>query len=59
MYDRRYILRKNLAVFKDFDLETLDVKYDDLCLILLYSLPASYMSFRDTALYSLDTATIE
>lgn len=56
-------LEDHLAVFKEIvaDLETLEVKYDveDLALILLCSLPASYSSFRDTILYSRDTLTIE
>lgn len=42
-------------------LETLEVKYDqhDLVLILLYLLPFSYISLRDTILHSYDTLTID
>ena len=50
------------TTFKEIvaDLETLEVKYDeeDLGLILLCSLPNSYVAFRDTILYSCDTLTL-
>ena len=56
-------LEDHLTVFKEIvsDLETLEVKYDDedLGLILLCSLPASYSTFRDTILYSRDTLTLD
>ncbi|KAF3680130.1 hypothetical protein FXO38_02446 [Capsicum annuum] len=56
-------LEDHLFVFKEIvsDLETLEVKYDeeDLGLILLCSLPASYTTFRDTILFSCDTLTID
>lgn len=56
-------LKNHVAMFKEIviDLETLEVKYDakDLTLILLCSLPISYVSFRDTILYSRDTLTID
>ena len=52
-------LEYHLTVFKEnvYDLETMEVKYDeeDLGLILLCSLSYSYSTFRDTILYSLDT----
>ena len=42
------------------NLETLEVKYEeeDIGLILLYSFPVSYVTFRDTILYSRDTLTL-
>ncbi|KAF3641257.1 glutathione peroxidase family protein [Capsicum annuum] len=56
-------LEDHLSVFREIisDLKTLEVKYDeeDLGLILLYSLPASYSTFRDKVLYSRDTLTID
>ncbi|KAF3665063.1 Beta-glucosidase 13 [Capsicum annuum] len=59
---RRVSLEDHLFVFKKiiFDLETLEVKYDeeDLGLILLCLLPASYTTFRDIILYSHDTRSI-
>ena len=52
-------LEYHLTIFKEnvYDLETMEVKYDeeDLGLILLCSLSYSYSTFRDTILYSLDT----
>ena len=56
-------LDDRLTTFKEivFDLETIEVKYDeeDLCLILLCSLPLSYLSFSNTILYSRDTLSIK
>lgn len=56
-------LDDHLTMFKGIvaDLEILEVKYDeeDLALILLCSLPPSYMTSRDTILYSRDTLTVE
>nr|AAT44257.1 putative polyprotein [Oryza sativa Japonica Group] len=53
----------HLSAFKKIvaDLESMEVKYDeeDLCLILLCSLPSSYANFRDTILYSCDTLTLK
>ena len=42
------------------DLKTLEVKYEEehLELILLCSLPVSYVTFRDMILYSRDTLTL-
>ena len=42
------------------DLETLEVKYEEeyLGLMLLYLLPNSFATFRDTILYSRDTLTV-
>ena len=42
------------------DLETLEDKYEevDLGLMLLRSLPNSYVTFRDLILYSRDTVTL-
>lgn len=56
-------IEDDLIVFKEFlpDLETMNVKYDeeDLGLILLYSFPSTYMTFREIILYSSDTLTID
>lgn len=56
-------IEDNLTVFKEIiaDMEILKVKYDDkdLELILLYSLPSSYMSFRKTILYSRNTLIVD
>ena len=53
----------HLTTFKEIvsDLESMEVKYDeeDLVLILLCSLPHSYLNFRNTISYSHDTITIE
>ena len=53
----------HIYTFKEIvvDLETMVLKYDeeDLRLILLCSLPSSYLNFRDTILYSRDTLTLE
>ena len=55
-------LEEHLRTFKEIvaDLGTLEVKYEeeDLELILLYSLPISYATFKDTILYSHDTPTL-
>ena len=55
-------IESHLTVFKEIisDLEAMEVKHDDedLALILLCSLPASYSIFRDTILYSRDTLTL-
>lgn len=67
LYSHRFTeggsLEGHLSVFKEIvtDLETIDVEYDeeDLGLILLCSLPLSYVTFRDTILYSRDTLTID
>lgn len=52
----------HLLLFKEivFDLESMEVKYDDedLGFILLCSLPSSFSNFRDTILYSRDTLTL-
>ncbi|XP_022861535.1 uncharacterized protein LOC111381915 [Olea europaea var. sylvestris] len=56
-------LEDHLTMFKDIvtDFETLEVKYDqeDLVLILLCSLSPSYVTFRDTILYSQDILTVD
>ena len=56
-------VEEHLTTFKEIvaDLQTLEVKYEDedLGLILLCSLPASYATFRDTILYSRDTLTLD
>src|SRR5262249_29415528 len=56
-------LEDHLTIFKEIfsNLETIEVKYDeeDLCLILLCSLPSSYSTFRDTILYSCDNLIID
>ena len=53
----------HISTFKEIvvDLETIEVKYEEenLGLILLCSLPSSYMNFRDTILYSHETLTLE
>ena len=55
-------LEEHLTTFKEIvtDLETLEVKYEeeDLGLMLLCSLPNSYVTFKDTILYSRDTLTL-
>ena len=55
-------LEDHLTTFKKIvvDLETLKVKYEeeDLGLMLLCSLPNSYVTFRDAILYSRDTLTL-
>jgi len=52
----------HLSVFKEIvaDLGSMEVKYEDedLCLLLLCSLPSSYASFRDTILLSRDELTL-
>ena len=56
-------LEDQLTVFKEIVsyLKTVEVKYNenDLGLILLCLLPSSYVTFRDTILYSHDTLTLE
>ena len=56
-------LEEHLTIFKEIvsNLETMEVRYneEDLGLILLCSLPSSYMTFRDTILYSHDTLTLD
>lgn len=56
-------LEDHIIVFKEIvaDLEMLEVKYDkeDLVLILLCLLFGSYISFRNTILYSRDILTID
>ena len=53
----------HIFTFKEIvaDLETMEVRYDeeDFMLILLCSLPSSYITFRDIILYSRDTLTLE
>ena len=55
-------LEDHFTTFKEIvaDLETLEVKYEDedLGLMLLCSLSNSYVTFRDTILYSHDTLTL-
>jgi hypothetical protein len=52
----------HISVFKETvaDLTSMEVKFDDedLALLLLCSLPASYNNFRDTILYSHDELTV-
>jgi hypothetical protein len=52
----------HISVFKEIvaDLISMEVKFDDedLALLLLCSLPASFSNFRDTILYSHDTLTV-
>ena len=56
-------LEDHLTIFKEiiYDLETIEVKYDeeDLYLILLFLLPFSYANLRDTILYSHGTLTLD
>ena len=55
-------LKEHLTTFKEIvaDLETLEVKYEeeDLGLMFLCLLPNSYVTFKDTILYSPDTLTL-
>src|SRR5438105_4293391 len=55
-------LVNHLSTFKEIvsDLTAMEVKFDDedLALMLLCSLPSSYLNFRDTILYSHDTLTV-
>ena len=50
-------LKENIV----FGLETMKDKYneEDLTLILFYSLPSSYMTFRGIVRYSSDTLTLQ
>ncbi|KAG8476956.1 hypothetical protein CXB51_030500 [Gossypium anomalum] len=56
-------VHEHLTVFKEIlsNLEAMEVQYDkeDLRLILLYSLPPSYSTFRDTILYSRESLTVD
>ncbi|KAG8498774.1 hypothetical protein CXB51_005214 [Gossypium anomalum] len=56
-------VHEHLTVFKEIllNLEAMEVQYDkeDLGLILLCSLPPSYLTFRDTILYSRESLTID
>ncbi|KAK5839321.1 hypothetical protein PVK06_008098 [Gossypium arboreum] len=56
-------VHEHLIVFKEIlsNLEAMEVQYDkeDLGLILLYSLPPSYSTFRDTILYSRESLTVD
>ncbi|KAG8493024.1 hypothetical protein CXB51_010410 [Gossypium anomalum] len=56
-------VQEHLTVFKEIlsNLEAMEVQYDkeDLGLILLYSLPPSYSTFRDTILYSRKSLTVD
>ncbi|KAG8481491.1 hypothetical protein CXB51_026341 [Gossypium anomalum] len=56
-------VHEHLTVFKEIlsNLEAMEVQYDkeDLGLILLYSLPPSYSTFRDTILYSREFLTVD
>lgn len=62
-HDKSKSLVEKLVFFKEIiaNLKTLKVKYDeeDLMLILLCSLPVSYLSFIDMILYSHETLTVE
>ena len=64
-YVWRYVFRESSDCVKKkkivSDLESMEVKYDeeDLGLILLYSLPTSFATFRDTILYSRDSLTLD
>ncbi|KAH1038931.1 hypothetical protein J1N35_040674 [Gossypium stocksii] len=55
-------VHEHLTVFKEIlpNLEAMEVQYDkeDLGLILLYSLPPSYSTFRDMILYSRESLTV-
>ena len=55
-------MMNHLSIFKEIvsDLLSMEVKYDneDLALILLVSLPNSFVNFRDTLLYSRDELTL-
>ncbi|KAG8485682.1 hypothetical protein CXB51_019024 [Gossypium anomalum] len=56
-------VHEHLTVFKEIlsNLKAMEVQYDkeDLGLILLYSLPPSYSTFRDTILYSRESLTVD
>ncbi|KAG8488852.1 hypothetical protein CXB51_016759 [Gossypium anomalum] len=56
-------IHEHLTIFKEIlsNLEAVEVQYDkeDLGLILLCSLPPSYLTFRDTILYSRESLTID
>ncbi|KAG8472638.1 hypothetical protein CXB51_034574 [Gossypium anomalum] len=56
-------VHEHLTVFKEIlsNLEVMEVQYDkeDLGLILLFSLPPSYSTFRDTILYNRDSLTVD
>ncbi|KAG8491535.1 hypothetical protein CXB51_014880 [Gossypium anomalum] len=56
-------VHKNLTVFKEIlsNMEAMEVQYDkeDLRLILLCSLPPSYLTFRDTILYSGESLIVD
>ncbi|KAG8477766.1 hypothetical protein CXB51_027752 [Gossypium anomalum] len=56
-------VHEHLTVFKEIlsNLEAMEVQYDkeDLRLILLYSLPPSYSTFRDTILYYRESLTVD
>ncbi|KAG8483801.1 hypothetical protein CXB51_022649 [Gossypium anomalum] len=56
-------VHEHLTVFKEIlsNLEAMEVQYDkeDLRLILLYLLPPSYSTFRDTILYSCESLTVD
>ncbi|KAG8472564.1 hypothetical protein CXB51_034519 [Gossypium anomalum] len=56
-------VHEHIIVFKEIlsNLEAMEVQYDkeDLGLILLYSLPPSYSSFRDTILYSCNSLKVD
>ncbi|KAG8472381.1 hypothetical protein CXB51_035329 [Gossypium anomalum] len=56
-------VHEHLTVFKEIlsNLEAMEVQYDkeDLGLILLCSLPPSYLTFRDTILYSRESLTVD
>ncbi|KAG8478499.1 hypothetical protein CXB51_028393 [Gossypium anomalum] len=56
-------VHEHLTVFKEIlsNLEAMEVQYDkeDQGLILLYSLPPSYSTFRDTILYSRESLTVD
>jgi hypothetical protein len=55
-------MMNHLSIFREIvsDLLSMEVKYDDddLALILLVSLPNSFVNFRDTLLYSRDELTL-